>query len=351
MKKVGIFFGICIAAVVGLFLFGLIAGRPISEERLKELGIIEPDSRFIEVDGVRTRYVEMGDGAETILFIHGFSSSLFSWRSCLEPISKEFRVVALDLKGFGFSGKPDTSYTTDEYVDFVVHFMDALGLQTATLCGNSMGGGIAWRTALEYPDRVDKLILVDAAGYPSTRSGTPFIMKLGRLPGSDKLFSLLTTRGRIRSSLESAYYNDENVSEKTVDVYYYAMRTPGAMHAVLARMRHPRSETEEWQVRIRELDVPTCIIWGADDTWIPVEDAKKFHSDISDSQLMIIPDCGHLPQEEEPGKFIMHVLDFMSGREGAIVVTKALEPAIDKSLHVLFASREITPDGVGLRFF
>lgn len=328
MKKLGIFLGICIAGVLAVFLVSLIVGHPLSEEKLQSLGMIESDSRFLEVDGVRTRYVDMGDAEQVIIFIHGFSSSLYSWQACLEPISRQYRVVALDLKGFGFSGKPESNYTNDEYVDFVVHFMDALGVERATLCGNSMGGGIAWRTALKYPDRVNKLILVDASGYASTRSGTPFIMKLGRLPGMEKLFSLFTTRGRIRSSLESAYYDDERVTEKTVDAYYYPMRTPGALYAVFARMRHSRSEAEEWQARISEVAVPTCIVWGVNDTWIPVEDARRFHSDIENSQLVIIPDCGHLPQEEEPEKFIMHVLDFMSGREDSVIVTRMFHPSV-----------------------
>jgi pimeloyl-ACP methyl ester carboxylesterase len=282
--------------------------------------------------------MELGDAGETIVFIHGFSSSLFTWRSCLEPISKKYHVVALDLKGFGFSGKPDSLYTTDEYVEFVVRFMDTLGLQSATLCGNSMGGGIAWRTALKYPERVERLILVDSAGYPSNRSGLPFIMKLGSLPGMGKLFALFTTRGRIRASLESAYYDDSEVTADVVDAYYYPMRTPGAMHAVLARMRRHSEETEKWQARIPEIPVPTCIIWGAEDTWIPVEDAQRFHRDIEDSHLIIIPECGHLPQEEEPEKFTMHVLDFMAGRDGDMVVTAIRSPARYARMHAVHAT-------------
>jgi pimeloyl-ACP methyl ester carboxylesterase len=201
-----------------------------------------------------------------------------------------------------------------------------------------MGGGISWRTALKYPDRVDKLILVDAAGYVSTRSGLPFIMKLGRLPGAEKLFSLFTTRGRIRSSLESAYYFDDKVSEAVVDAYYYPMRTSGAMHAVMARMRTPRSETEKWQGRISELKLPACIIWGVEDTWIPVEDAEQFHRDIPDSKLVIIPECGHLPQEEEPEKFVMHLLDFMSGKDKDVVVTEIPGFSIDEPMCLIVAA-------------
>jgi pimeloyl-ACP methyl ester carboxylesterase len=322
LKKIGIALGVLIAAIVALFFFAPLLGRPVSEDKLKQLGVIEPDSLYVDVDGVRTRYVTGGEGDETILFIHGFSSSLYSWRACLEPISKQYRVVALDLKGFGFSEKPESEYTTGEYVDFVIHFMDALKLDTATLCGNSMGGGIAWRTALKYPERVERLILVDAGGYPSTRSGLPFIMKLGRLPGTDNLFSLFTTPGRIRSSLASAYYYDEQVTERTVDAYYYPMRTKGAMHAVLARMRNPRSDAVEWHSRISELDLPTLIVWGAEDTWIPAEDALRFHKDITGSRLKIIRDCGHLPQEETPEVFIMAVLDFMSGTTREVLMTR-----------------------------
>jgi pimeloyl-ACP methyl ester carboxylesterase len=333
LKRIGAVVGIFIAAAVVLVFFVVLLSRPADGEKLKELGVIEPDSLYVEVDDVKTRYVTSGDGDQAILFIHGFSSSLYSWRACLEPLSRKYRVIALDLKGFGFSEKPESEYTTGEYVDFVIHFMDALDLDKVTLCGNSMGGGIAWRAALKYPERVEKLILVDAGGYPSTRSGQPFIMKLvrklGNLPGVDSLFPLFTTRGRIRSSLASAYYHDEQVTERTVDAYYYSMRTEGAKHAVLARMLRPRSDIEEWQSRISELDLPTLIVWGADDTWIPAEDAVRFHEDIAGSHLRIFQECGHLPQEEMPEAFVAAVLDFMSGiKKETVFAQKSLAPSV-----------------------
>jgi pimeloyl-ACP methyl ester carboxylesterase len=285
--------------------------------------VIEPDSRYVVVDGVRPRYTTGGGGKEAIVFIHGFSSSLFTWRECLAPISTQYRVFALDLKGFGFSGKPQSDYSIGEYVDFVIHFMDAVGLEKATLCGNSMGGNIAWRAALQYPKRVDRLILVDSSGYASPHSGVPFIMKLGRLPGAEMLFSILTTRGRIRSSLASAYYDDAKVTEDAVNAYYYPTRTPGAMYAPLARLRSGRSENEKWQDSISELSLPTCIIWGENDTWVPPEDALRFHTDISGSMLVMIPECGHLPEEEEPERFVAAVLDFMSEKNREILFTRA----------------------------
>ncbi len=153
LRKIGVAVGILIAAVVALLILAPLLIRPISEEKLRALGVIEPDSLFVDVDGVRTRYVTSGEGDKSIVFLHGFSSSLYSWRQVLEPISKTYRVYALDLKGFGFSGKPESDYTTDEYVDFVIDFMDALGVDRATLCGNSMGGGRSISPNIRYGQR------------------------------------------------------------------------------------------------------------------------------------------------------------------------------------------------------
>jgi pimeloyl-ACP methyl ester carboxylesterase len=323
MRKVGIALGICIAAFLGLAVFGPLLARPISEQKLREMGIIEPDSSFIDVDGVMTRYVAKGTGDEAIVFIHGFSSSLYTWRNCLDTIAAQGRVYALDLEGFGFSDKPVADYTIDGYVDFVVHFMDALDIKSAVLCGNSMGGNISWRTALKYPDRVSKLILVDASGYPSEdsgkHSGLPFLLRIGRLPGVGEMFSFLASRGQIRSSLESAYFDDSKVTDHTVDVYYSALKTEGGMRAVLARMRGSREDLKQWSEKIPSLTLPTLIVWGAQDSWIPVENAGRFHKDIAGSKLVTLDGCGHLPQEEFPREFSKHVLDFLSAHEGPTV--------------------------------
>jgi pimeloyl-ACP methyl ester carboxylesterase len=264
---------ILVASVVVALVAAPLVARPLSEDKLRELGVIEPDSLFVTVDGVKTRYVVKGEG-ESIILIHGFASSLYTWRQCLDPLSEHFRVIALDLKGFGYSDKPPSEYSIGEYVEFLSQFMDSIGIDKATLCGNSMGGLIAWRTALKYPERVDRLILVDAGGYPSERTGLPSFLKLARLPGAGRLFSLIMTRDRIRNSLESAYYDDSKVTEKAVDAYYYATRTKGAMHAPLARMRAGMTEIRKWEGRIPELKLPTLIIWGNEDSWIPRKDGE-----------------------------------------------------------------------------
>ncbi|GAB4350133.1 MAG: alpha/beta hydrolase [Candidatus Abyssubacteria bacterium] len=320
LRKIGVALGVVMAALLAVGAFRFVLVRPLSEQRLKELGVLDAGSSFVEVDGVRTHFVAMGTGEKAIVFVHGFSSSLYTWRECLEPLSKQYRVYALDLKGFGFSEKPDSEYTVDAYVDFLIRFMDELELPSATLCGNSMGGNIAWRAALKYPDRVERLILVDASGYPSDHSGIPFLLRLGRLPGMGEIFGAFVSRSQIRASLESAYFNDAAVTEETVDVYYYALRTEGAMRAVLARLRGSAEEAEQWYTKIPEITVPTLIIWGKEDTWVKPENADRFHEDIEGSRLVMIPNCGHLPQEETPTEFVMAVLDFMSDQRNEILI-------------------------------
>ncbi|RJP25559.1 MAG: alpha/beta hydrolase [Candidatus Abyssobacteria bacterium SURF_5] len=314
LKKFGIAVGILIGALVLLAAAGPLIARPLSETKLMELGVLAKDAAFVDVNGVRTHYVAKGQEDEPIIFIHGFSSSLYTWSACLDAIAQQHRVYSLDLEGFGFSEKPAIEYTVDRYADFMIGFMDALNIKSAVLCGNSMGGNISWRTALKYPDRVSKLILVDASGYPSKDSGKhkglPFLLRLGRLPGVGERFGFFASRGQIRSSLESAYCEDSKVTDHTVDMYYYPLKTEGGMRAVLARMRGSSEDLKEWAAKIPSLTLPALIVWGENDTWIPAENAYNFHEDIAGSKLVILPGCGHLPQEEFPQEFARHVLEF-----------------------------------------
>ena len=120
-------------------------------------------SRFAEIDGVRVHYQEKGTGTPLIL-IHGFTSSVFSWKDVFEPLSKKFHVIAVDLKGFGFSGKPDGDYTRRAQATLVAHFLDYLKIDNAWLCGNSMGGDVSLNLAVQNPRQVAGLILIDSGG-------------------------------------------------------------------------------------------------------------------------------------------------------------------------------------------
>src|SRR5215475_16152767 len=128
-------------------------------------------SRFADVDGVRIHYQERGAGAPLVL-LHGYTASTFAWKDVFEPLSQQFRVIAVDLKGFGFSGKPDGDYTRRAQGDLVIRLLDHLKIDQAILCGNSMGGEVSMNAALRHPDRVSALILVDSGGVKVSGAGS-----------------------------------------------------------------------------------------------------------------------------------------------------------------------------------
>ncbi|MDZ7731014.1 MAG: alpha/beta hydrolase [Natrialbaceae archaeon] len=174
------------------------------------------------------------------------------------------------------------------------------------MCGNSMGGGVAWRYALEHPDRVDRLILVDAVGYESDDSG-PGILGLTEVPVVNQLAQLATPRVLVESLLESAYGDPSRVTESLIDRYHDLLRRPGnreaigRLQAVRIRPDRPRSESSSHE---------TLVMWGELDTWIPPANAERFVSDLPNAELVTYPDLGHVPMEEGPDTSVADVRAF-----------------------------------------
>jgi len=161
--------------------FGLLVALGVSPDRLAaevEARYATPPSQFVTVDGLRVHYRDRGAGPAIVL-LHGSHSSLFTWEGWAAALSPEHRVISLDLPGHGLTGPdPQGRYSIAEMADFLDRFLAAIKVERFSLAGNSMGGGVAWHYALAHPDRVDRLILVDAYAYPQP------------LPGMLRLFTL-----------------------------------------------------------------------------------------------------------------------------------------------------------------
>ena len=175
-------------------------------------------SRFAEIDGVRVHYQERGTGTPIVL-IHGFTSSTYSWKDVFEPLSKNFHVIAVDLKGFGFSGKPDGDYTRRAQAILVGHLLDYLKVERAWLCGNSMGGEVALNIALQNPQRVAGLILIDSGGV-KVNGGDSVAPRYVSIPlvGRALVALAMTSDKLVRQGLVKSFYdgnkiNDERVAE------------------------------------------------------------------------------------------------------------------------------------------
>ncbi len=269
-------------------------------------------SHFADLDGVSVHYQEKGAGTPLVL-LHGFTSSTYSWKDAFEPLSKNFRVIAVDLKGFGFSGKPDGDYSRRAQAALVTHLLDYLKIEKAWLCGNSMGGEIALDVALVNPQRVAGLILIDSAGVevPGSGSLAPsylLIPVVGRV-----LTALsLTSDKLVRQGLEKSFYDRAKVTDERVANYYRPLQTRGGQLAAL----RARTQADQFPIEqdLGKVNAPALIIWGAADQLIPLAAGRKMSLLIKDSKLVIFERCGHLPQEEMPARVVDEMTRFISAR-------------------------------------
>ncbi|HKQ76859.1 MAG TPA: alpha/beta hydrolase [Blastocatellia bacterium] len=267
-------------------------------------------SHFAEIDGVRIHYQEKGEGAPLVL-IHGYTASTFAWKDVFEPLSRQFRVIAVDLKGFGFSGKPEGDYTRRAQGELMIRFLDHLKIDRAILCGNSMGGEVSLNAAVRHPDRVSALILVDSAGVTVSGGGsvTPGVAEWPVI-GPAVAALALTSDSLVRDGLRQSFYDDSIVTEEQVTAYHRPLKTRGGQRAAyLARIQDGVDPIEP---EINKIRLPTLIIWGAEDELMPLEAGRRLNSLIAGSRLVVFDKCGHVPQAEMPERFVGEVRGFVT---------------------------------------
>jgi pimeloyl-ACP methyl ester carboxylesterase len=268
-------------------------------------------SRFMDLLGMRVHYKDEGDPKDTLplVLIHGTSSSLHTWDSIVQRIGPRKRIIRMDLPAFGLTGaSPERQYTTASYVAFVDSLLQRIGVSQCILGGNSLGGGIAWNTALADTSRIRALVLLDATGYPKKNEKGNLGFKLAAMPGVASLLSSFTPRALIRKSLEDSYSDPAKVNEALVDRYFELLLREGNRQATVDLFQGRRKLDPE---RIRSIRVPTLIIWGQDDRLIDVENAGRFARDIPGSEAVVIPRSGHVPMEETPDAAAEAILRFL----------------------------------------
>ena len=313
MKKIFKFLlALIVIAAVGLSLFWFARPADVSFDEIRA-GVPNSDySHFAEIDGVRVHYQEKGAGTP-LVFLHGYTSSTYSWKDVFEPLAKNFHVIAVDLKGFGFSGKPDGDYTRRAQAILVAHLLEHLNIDKAWLCGSSMGGEVALNVAVANPQHVAGLILIDSAGVevPGKESLAPGYLMLP-VVGRILIALSLTSDKLVRQGLEKSFYDQAKVTDDRVANYYRPLKTRGGQLAALrARTQWPMFPIEP---DLGKITVPTLILWGAHDQLIPLAAGQKMNSLIKVSKLVIFENCGHLPQEEMPARTIDEVTRFIAGQ-------------------------------------
>jgi pimeloyl-ACP methyl ester carboxylesterase len=271
-----------------------------------------PPSEFVRIGGMRVHLRDEGprDGATPVVLLHGTSASLHTWDGWAETLRAERRVIRFDLPGFGLTGPtPDRVYRIERYVETVVALLDRLGVRRAIIAGNSFGGQVAWQTALAHPQRVERLILVDAAGYPMAPQEVPIGFRIAQTPWLAPLMRVVLPRGFIESSVRNVYGDPSKVTAELVDRYYELTLRTGNREAL--RERFAQAQAGPGAERIRELTLPTLILWGGQDRLIPPADGERFARDIAGSELVLFDDLGHVPHEEDPARTLAAVQAFL----------------------------------------
>src|SRR5437763_4573155 len=272
-------------------------------------------SRFAFVDSVRVHYQEAGlRDAPPVLLIHGFTASNFVWSEVLLPIAESgLRVIAPDLVGFGFSDKPkENEYTIDAQARMIVGLMDHLGIERATLVGSSYGGAVAATCTLDYPERVERLVLVDAVINDHARRRP--LLRFAALPLIGDLVSplMLGSRKLVHSQMRKGYApeNRHLFDEKRMTAHHRPLLAANTQRAALATLRRWRAEhIEQEAIRIKQ---PTLLIWGEDDPEIPLAHGRRLFEQIPNSHLIVFKRCGHMPMEEHPREFTEVLTRFCS---------------------------------------
>jgi pimeloyl-ACP methyl ester carboxylesterase len=252
-----------------------------------------------------------------LIFLHGFGASSFTWRHNLPVLAVQQKVVAPDLLGSGKSDKPRIEYSPDIWVNLVNEFAQSQDYQKVTLIGNGLGGLIAAEFALKFPDKVDKLVLVDPLGRSYNLPRGRRLLN-ARLIGGPA-FRLLFRKNNIARILKGGIYSDPGkVTDDVAEGYYRPFLSPGAIDAYRSIGRRiPQWKLED---RFKEIDVPTLIVWGEDDMITPVEDAVELNKQIPNSTLVTVPGTGHCPHEESPAQFNETLIRFLK-RPGGVVAT------------------------------
>lgn len=269
----------------------------------------EPASAtFLQVEGARVRYLDEGQGPAVVL-LHGFASSIENWVSVIPTLKTSNRVIAVDLKGFGWTDRPVADYSPAAQAELLRAVLDERKVEQVALVAHSWGSSVALAFTLKYPARVSRLVLYDAWVYDSQ---LPSMFHMARAQGvGEFLFSAFYSE-RHEERLTLGFYDPELVTQPFVEAVERAFERPGTKAAALATVRGMRFEQQE--SRYGEIRVPTLLLWGREDQVTPVAIGERLLRQLPNAQLKVYPRCGHFPMIEAIGQSNADLVAFL--REG-----------------------------------
>ena len=303
-----------LVVAVGPFLVPI----PPLEGALPPEQLADPDSKFIEVNGLKVHYKELGQGQPgepALVLLHGFASSTYTWREVMAALAQNRRVVAFDRPAFGLTERPmewegEDPYSTQAQADLTIGLMDALGIDQAVLVGNSAGGTVAALTAMRHPERIPGLVLVDPAIYQGGRPA--WFGWLAKTPQLQRLGPLLARNIQKwgRQFGESAWHDPTRLTDEIWAGYTKPLQAENWDRALwnLTAASGPSGLSEQ----LDRLQMPALVLTGDDDRIVPTEQSVRLAGELPNAELVVFPACGHVPQEECPQPFLQAIEEFLT---------------------------------------
>lgn len=290
------------------------------------------NSHFVNIDGARVHFQEFGDAAKpTLLLVHGYTASTYVWNTTAPKLAENgFRVIAIDLLGFGYSEKPSWfDYSIESQARMISRFMNRLGIGRAVIVGSSYGGAVAATLALDYPERVEKLVLVDAVCNDDLKNHP--ILKLASVPGLGEVITpfLVDSKTLMRFRMQGtlAPENHHLITADRIDSVVRPLAAADAHHSLLTTSRNWHATRIEQDAHL--INQQTLLIWGENDKVIPIRSGHKLHDAILNSRLVVLTNCGHVPMEEKPEIFSELVTEFCRERKGKVEAKKSDEMRLE----------------------
>lgn len=300
MKKVLRFLLVLVPILLAApFLYTLLRENRIQSKAQDRVRFTTPYCHFINWRGAEIHYTDEGSGTPVIM-IHGFGGSFINWNKLRDRLKKDYRIIRIDLPGFGLSDMPyaaagKTNFI-QQYRDFMSFMLDTLQVDSAYVIGNSMGGMMAWGSAADHPDKVKKLVLIGSAGYDLEKISAS-VARFMKLPVFEFFFRKGLPLFSSENSARKVYFDPSKINPETVKNNNLLWNREGNIHAAFALASSGQYPDTAIIARVQ---CPTLILWGRNDKIVPVEHAARFQRDIKNSQLVIFDSCGHCPMIEKP---------------------------------------------------
>lgn len=272
----------------------------------------------------------IGEG-EPVLLIHGFGASSYSWRYIVEPLSQKYRVITIDLKGFGDSPKPrDDAYSVYEQASLVRNFILENDLKNLHIVGHSYGGGVALATSiylsLSHPNLQRSLVLIDSIAYPQELPG--FVKMLATPVLGPLLIYAIPNTIQVKDLLKKVYFNDALIPQSAIDHYADNLSKSNAKYATLTTARQILpTDLQQFSENYTDLTLPTLIIWSRDDEIVPLAIGERLHKSLSNSRLIVFSDVGHAVQEEEPSWVLPYLQQFLEAETRDTMTNRVIFPS------------------------